>query len=406
MTSVDVRGPRDVLTEPGLTRWMRLALVLVSRARAGHLTVCIDGAREYRFSAAGPGPRAAVIVHDQRVARRMFMGGSLGVAEAYLDGDFDSPDLTALVEWACINEDVDATLLGKSWYRVARRLYHVLRGNSRRGSRRNIASHYDLGNDFYRRWLDPGMTYSSAIFGAKGEDLEAAQVNKYRRLAEILRLEPGQSLLDIGCGWGGFACFAAREFNCRVTGITISREQFEYARARVAELGLLDKVQIELRDYRDIRDEFDRIVSIEMFEAVGERYWPVFFNKLRQTLRPGGRAALQVITIADRYFEDYRSKMDFIQRYVFPGGMLPSPQTFRDGIRNAGLRLLDESAYGAHYARTLSLWRQRFVAAWPDIRGGAFDERFRRMWEYYLCYCEGGFLARSIDVMQVAMTRD
>ena len=249
------------------------------------------------------------------------------------------------------------------------------------------------------------MTYSSAVFEAPEQSLNEAQANKYRRLARLLDLKPEHEVLEIGCGWGGFACLAAQEFGCRVTGVTISQEQYAYAVERVRQAGLADRVTIELCDYRDVARRFDRICSIEMFEAVGEQYWPVFFAKLHDCLKPGGVAALQVITIADKYFEDYRRTMDFIQRYIFPGGMLPSPGALKRETAAAGLSWREEASFAPDYARTLAKWREDFRAHWPDIRAQGFDERFRRMWEFYLAYCEGGFTAKTIDVVQIALQR-
>jgi cyclopropane-fatty-acyl-phospholipid synthase len=403
---LEPRTIADVLRLRGLSRWMRLAFLLALKAEQGSLTVSLLDGRSFRFSGPKPGPQASVLLRDQRLARRLLTSGNLSFAEAYIDGEVESADLASLVEWVSLNQSVDSALLGRPSYRTLRRLYQYVRGNSRQGSRRNIAYHYDLGNEFYAHWLDPSMTYSSAIFADTTQSLEMAQIAKYQRIAGLLELRREHTLLEVGCGWGGFACYAARSFGCRVTAVTISREQYAYAAERMRDEGLTDLVTIELRDYRDIRGTYDRVVSLEMLEAVGERYWPTYFTKLHSVLRPGGRAALQVITIADRYFAAYRGTMDFIQRYIFPGGMLPSPGALRRETQRAGFRTLDERCFALHYARTLRLWRERFLNAWPEIRNLGFDERFRRLWEYYLCYCEGGFRGDSIDVMQISLVRD
>ncbi|TVQ39210.1 MAG: class I SAM-dependent methyltransferase [Geminicoccaceae bacterium] len=385
---------------------MRVLAAMCGRLTHGRLTVrAPDGSQRVFEGAKGAGFQAELHVHQPRLAMRVLRGGALGFAEAYLDGDCDTPDLTALLKLLLANgDDLAYEWQGKPWVRAIKRLYHRLHPNSKRGAKRNIHAHYDLGNAFYGLWLDPSMTYSAALF-RQTDDLEAAQLEKYRQLARLLHLEPGQHVLEVGCGWGGFAEVAAREFGCRVTGVTISEEQFAYARRRMAEAGLAEQVDIRFQDYRDIEGRFDAIASIEMFEAVGEAYWPTYFRCLHERLDRGGRAGLQVITIADRYFEDYRQGIDFIQRYVFPGGMLPSPTRLREEAERCGLALERAVTFGQDYARTLRLWGERFARAWPEIQPLGFDERFRRTWSYYLAYCEAGFSLGSIDVEQVVFRR-
>jgi len=323
-----------------------------------------------------------------------------------MSGDCDCPDLAALVELATVNDAaLSRVLQGKLLYKAARRLWHVLRRNSRRGSRRNIAHHYDLGNAFYARWLDPTMTYSAAVYERANDDLATAQLRKYERICRLLDLRPGMQVLEIGCGWGGFAEHAARNFGVEVTGITLSRAQHDYARERAERAGLADRIKIKLQDYRDVIGRFDRIASIEMFEAVGEAYWPVYFDRVRALLAEGGRAALQIITIADSRFEAYRRNPDFIQKYIFPGGMLPSPTVLKQLVQRAGLAWREDAGFALDYAHTLTRWRERFLASWPDIQSLGFDERFRRMWDYYLCYCASGFRHGAIDVRQIALVR-
>jgi cyclopropane-fatty-acyl-phospholipid synthase len=284
---------------------------------------------------------------------------------------------------------------------------HRLRPNTRKGSRKNIADHYDLGNDFYAEWLDDSMTYSSALFANGENDLRTAQLEKYRRLCRSLDLKPGMTVLEIGCGWGGFAEVAASEFGATVTGITLSKEQLAYAQERMKKAGLSDKVTLKLEDYRDTKGQFDRIASIEMFEAVGEEYWPVYFQTVRNRLAPGGKAGIQVITLADRFFADYRKTADFIQRYVFPGGMLPSPSRLREEIASAGLHLNDTFWFGLDYAETLSRWQVQFQSVWNKITNlsSQYDDRFKRLWEFYLSYCEVGFEVGWTDVGQVVIER-
>lgn len=398
--SVDVARP---WTGP----WTAAIIRLLDGLEAGRLRLVLPNGHPLVFAGSGPGPNAEVSLKHPRALRRLLLGGDIGFAEAYLDGDWDSPDLPALFELAALNQTalVERTrprVLG----RLLSRLAHGLNRNSRRGSRRNIAAHYDLGNDFYAAWLDRTMTYSAAIFSAPGEDLESAQRRKYRRICAELALQPGQHVLEIGCGWGGFAEIAAREFGARVTGITLSREQLIYARERMAAQGLADTVELRLQDYRDLDGRFDHIVSIEMVEAVGERYWTGYFDTLRECLRPGGRAVLQSILIAESRFEGYRSSPDFIQRYIFPGGMLPTQDRMTALAADAGLRLTDSYLFGDDYADTLAGWHAAFERKWADIRALGYDERFRRLWRYYLTYCEGGFRGGAIDVGQFTIVRD
>jgi len=381
-------------------------LALCERLVVGHLTVRMPDGTTHAFAGPEAGPRATLILHRMRAVRRFLLGGTLGLAESYMDGDWDTPDLAALLTLGANNEDrLGEMLYGRRVAAALARVWHRLRPNTRSGSQRNIAYHYDLGNAFYAKWLDPTLTYSSAVFTAPEQPLDQAQINKYRHIAEFLRPAPGQSVLEIGCGWGGFARFLAREYDCRVTGITISREQLALNQRRIQEEGLGEKVEVRFSDYRDVQGRFDRIASIEMFEAVGESYWPAFFGKIRDCLTPDGRAALQVITISDKWFDKYRRSADFIQRYIFPGGMLPSPSAFRRATDAAGLTVEGERFFGQHYARTLAEWNTRFQRAWPEIVPLGFDLRFKRMWEFYLAYCEAGFRQRSIDVAQYALAR-
>jgi len=376
------------------------------RLRFGALDLTLPDGRRLHLHGREPGPSTSLTIRDRRAFRRIVTGGDLGFAEAYVRGEVDTPDLTGFIAFGSANWEALAGDLGGSLpSRLLARLGHLLRPNSRRGSRRNILAHYDLGNDFYGAWLDPSLTYSAALFEGEIDDLGAAQVNKYRRAAEAAGLRAGSRVLEIGCGWGGFAEWAAREIGCTVTALTISDAQHAHATQRIRAAGLSDRVEIRRQDYRDVRGAYDGIVSIEMFEAVGERYWRTFFETVARCLVPGGRAAVQVITIDDAVFPAYRRGTDFIQRYVFPGGMLPSPAAFRAAAAEAGLTPQPERRFGGDYARTLNLWRERFEAAWPEIRSQGFDERFRRLWRYYLCYCEAGFTIGNIDVMQIPLVR-
>ena len=346
-----------------------------------------------------PGTAAHIRVNHPRFVRRIATGGAIGLADSYIDGDWDTPDLLAVIQLGIENEATLSETLGQSLpQKVLGRLRHRLQANTLAGSRRNIATHYDLGNDFYTAWLDETMTYSAALFTEPAVSLAQAQRAKYARIAETASIQPGDHVLEIGCGWGGFALYAARELDCRVTALTLSHEQAAWARRTAAAAGLADRIEIRLEDYRHATGTFDRIVSIEMFEAVGEAYWRDYFAALRGRLRPGGTAALQVITIDDARFDAYRRRPDFIQLRVFPGGMLPSPTAFATGAETAGLTVSDGFDFGPSYAETLRQWRRRFEAASPQLCEIGYDETFRRLWRYYLCYCEAGFAAGTISV--------
>lgn len=388
---------------PPRNRWLRLAIRAAEAIRAGQLTLVLPDGAAHRV-ARGEGPAATIVLRDVRAVKKLILGGSLGLAEAYIEGLWESPDIRAVMALAARNEQEWLAMLnGRPWMRAFAKLAHKLRPNTRRGAARNIVDHYDLGNDFYSAWLDPTMTYSSALFADSAESMEVAQHRKIRRLLDGLALRPGMHLLEIGCGWGALAEIAARDYNVSVTGITLSPSQLAYGRERIARAGLGDRVTLQLCDYRDIGGTFDAIASVEMFEAVGEEYWPAFFRALRQRLAPGGRAHLQVITIADHLFENYRSGADFIQRHVFPGGMLPCPARLREEVARAGLAWRDTFWFGRDYATTLAQWNQAFQAAWPRLATGRRDARFKRLWDYYLAYCETGFRAGWTDVGQILL---
>lgn len=376
------------------------------RLQYGRLQLVLPDGTRHRFAGPGDGPDAVWVINRGRTVRRMLTGGLVGFAEAYMDGDWDSPDLVKLLELGELNRDLLGPLDGGGMLaRVARWLVHALRRNSRSGARHNIAQHYDLGNDFYRLWLDETMTYSAAVFEHDGQDLADAQRAKYDRILDLVRPELGAHLLEIGSGWGGLAIHAAQKYGCRVTSITLSAAQLEVAQERARAAGVDDRVEFRLQDYRDTTGTFDGIVSVEMFEAVGEAYWPTFFSTVRERLRPGGKAALQVITIRDDLFDEYRRGVDFIQRYIFPGGMLPSPGVFNRTARAAGLEPVRREFRGMDYATTLRHWDERVVAQRNAIRAQGFDQRFLRMWRYYLAYCEAGFRCGTVDLMQVGLQR-
>lgn len=389
---------------------------IVSRLSVGTLDLIAPNGDRYRFQ--GPTkdqqaeqdeitlPHAVMIIKDPTFIRRLIIGGDLGFAEGYMRKEWDTPDLTKLMMFLAANHRSGHKLVpGKPFLRIWQRIRHYLNRNTRLGSKRNIHAHYDLGNAFYETWLDRSMTYSSAIFDSGDNDLESAQRRKYQRIAEATGIKPEHRVLEIGCGWGGFAEYAAREIGCHVTGLTISQEQYDFARKRVQDAGLSDRVSIELRDYRDEVGSYDRIVSIEMFEAVGEMYWKVFFQQMHDRLVAGGRAGLQLITIRDEAFDGYKREMDFIRRYVFPGGMLPSNAILQRLSTRFQLPIISDFGFADDYGKTLAMWRERFLDAWPRIAPLGFDERFQRLWQYYLTYCEVGFATKNVDVRQMVFSK-
>ncbi len=380
---------------------------IISKLRYGRLHLTMPDGNQYQFEGSEQGPDADMTIHSHNAIKRMMADGKMGFCEAFMVAEITSHDPAALVELAVMQNDyVEANLKFSVIKTQLRKLMHYRNNNSKTGSRKNISYHYDLGNSFYDKWLDRSMTYSSAYFERETDDLKTAQEAKYRRLAEMVGLKRGDRVLEIGCGWGGFAEFAASHYDVHITGITISQEQYDYAVARIEKAGLSDKVTLKLTDYRDVTEQFDKIVSIEMFEAVGEAYWPTYFSTLSRCLHQGGKAALQVITIDDAIFDDYKREPDFIQQYIFPGGMLPSVPRLDTPLKSAGLKLVEDNGFGLHYARTLKEWRDRFLEAWPEISDTGFDQRFKRMWELYLAYCEGGFRAGSIDVRHMLIERE
>ncbi len=391
---------------PDVPKLVRFAIRFASNLRRGTLDMTLPDGRIVRCGGLEPGPAAQMTIYNYNFAWRLARGGDIGIAEAYLRREWDTPDLTQFLYVFCVNHDLIQSMLGdRPIARFAQSVRHWFNRNTKKQARRNIYAHYDIGNSFYSAWLDPSMTYSSALFEDDTPDLTAAQNNKYRRLAEAINLQPGQTVLEIGCGWGGFAEYAAKNYGAKVVGLTISTEQRDFALKRMQAAGLNEKVEIRFQDYRDERGQYDRIASIEMIEAVGEQFWPQYFSQLRDRLVPGGFAGIQAITIQDKFFNTYRREVDFIQRYVFPGGMLPSPQVLKSLGEKFGVPVIRERIFGEDYAKTLATWRDNFRAAWPNLMPLGFDERFRRLWEYYLAYCEAGFLSGNIDVRQVVFAK-
>ena len=392
---------REVRRAP-LHRWdprTRVLRRLVGGLRYGRLTITLPSGTKLVHAGAEPGPEASVVLHRWRALRRTVTGGDIGFAQACIDGDASSPDLVSLIRLAARNVGAFGQTGASAFaFRLAFRLRHLLNANTKRGSARNILAHYDLGNDFFRGWLDRTMLYSSALWDEATPTLEAAQRRRLERIVDLLKIRGGERILEIGCGWGALAARLVEAGAAHVTGLTLSPSQLKFARDLVRSRGLASRADLRLQDYRDVEGRFDRIVSIEMVEAVGEQWWPTYFAKIAKSLAPGGRVVLQAITIADDRFEEYRRTVDFVQHYVFPGGCLPSKAALHAQFERAELRLVGSEFFGPSYARTLIEWRRRFLDAWPDIGARHFDERFRRLWDYYLSYCAAGFIEGVTDV--------
>jgi cyclopropane-fatty-acyl-phospholipid synthase len=392
--------------QSGLPRYFSAVFDLSKRLKNGRVDFVLPDGRRFRVAAPHPGPIGEIVVHDPDIFARLIREGDLGFCDAYLEGGWSTPDLMALMD--LLHQDNEAVYQGfpgMGLLRAFERLRHLLRPNTKRGSRKNIAHHYDLGNNFYKLWLDDTMTYSSALFTSGQENLERAQMQKYASMVDQMGVQPGDHVLEIGCGWGGFAEYAAKERGLKVTGLTISQAQYDFAVQRIARAGLAEQVEIKLQDYRDETGVYDGVASIEMFEAVGEKYWPIYFNTVLNRLRPGKNATLQIITIRDDRFQSYRKSVDFIQKHIFPGGMLPSPSVLRDEVEKAGLRVRGSIEFGKSYSQTLRRWHEAFNARWTDVAGQGFDERFRRMWNFYLASCAGAFEGGNCDVTQITITR-
>ena len=392
--------------QANLPRYFSQVFAATSEMNHGRLDFVLPDGRRFRAEGRAAGPVAELAIHNTDVFARLIREGDLGFCDAYLDGWWDTPDLMAFLDLVhADNDDLYDGFPGMSLVRAYERLRFWLNSNSRRQARRNISYHYDLGNEFYGLWLDDTMTYSSALFETGQESLENAQIAKYASMVDQMEVQPGDHVLEIGCGWGGFAEYAARERGLRVTGLTISKEQFNYARDRIARAGLAGQVEFKLQDYRDERGQYDGIASIEMFEAVGEKYWPVYFDTVRERLRPGKSATLQIITVQDKRWEVYRRGVDFIQKYIFPGGMLPSRKALLDEIEQAGLGVLRSVEFGESYSQTLRRWHETFNARWDEVARLGFDQRFRRMWNYYLTSCAATFHSGNCDVTQITVRR-
>jgi len=394
----------------------RLVLKLLKKLRFGALTIA-DGNQVHHFGAAPEtaGVHGHIVVHDAALYSEVLLRGSIGAGESYMQGAWSSPDLTQVVRVMCLNmhllDDMDGRALSPrklitALTRLSLRLYHTLRANSKAGSRKNISAHYDLGNDFYELFLDPSMMYSAAIFPQPDSSLDEASLCKIDRICKKLQLTPADHLLEIGTGWGGLAIHAARHYGCRVTTTTISREQFDYARQQIDAAGLGDRITLLLEDYRDLRGQYDKLVSVEMIEAVGHKFYRQYFEQCAHLLKPTGLMVIQAITIPDQRFDAAAKSVDFIQRYIFPGGSLPSLAIIAHTVaRHTDLTISGIEEITQHYARTLRAWCGRFLSNLDRVRGLGYDERFIRMWQFYLCYCEGGFIERTIGTHQIVFAK-
>ena len=392
--------------QQNLPRYFARVFDLVGKLNSGRLDFILPDGRRFRAEGSKPGPVAEVTINNPDVFARLVREGDLGFCDAYLDGWWTTPDLQAFMDFIhADNDDMYDGFPGMALVRAWEKARFWFQSNTKRQALKNISYHYDLGNDFYSLWLDDTMTYSSALFNTSQESLEKAQIAKYASMVDQMGVKPGDHVLEIGCGWGGFAEYAAKERGLKVTGLTISKEQLEYAKKRIKNKGLSDKVNFKLQDYRDETGVYDGVASIEMFEAVGEKYWPVYFDKIKQCLKPGKQATLQIITIQDARWEVYRKSVDFIQKYIFPGGMLPSPSVLRQEIHRAGLSVKHSIEFGKSYSQTLRRWFEVFNNKWDNINAMGFDDRFRRMWNFYLTSCAATFESGNCDVTQITLQK-
>jgi len=392
--------------QKNLPRYFSQVFFVANRLESGRLDMVLPDGRRFRAEGNKPGPVAELHVNNNDAFSRLIREGDLGFADAYLEGWWSTPDLQAFMDLMFAgNDDMYNGFPGMFLVRIYERIRFLLQANSRRQARKNISYHYDLGNEFYGLWLDETMTYSSAKFENGQESLESAQIRKYASMVDQMGVNPGDHVLEIGCGWGGFAEYAAGQRGLKVTGLTISREQYDFAVARMKRAGLADQVEIKLQDYRDETESYDGIASIEMFEAVGEKYWPVYFDKVRDNLKPGKSATLQIITLNEKQFEIYRKGVDFIQKYIFPGGMIPSRTVLKSEVERAGLSVARSIEFGESYSQTLRRWHDAFNGKWDQIAGLGFDNRFKRMWNFYLTSCASSFRSGNCDVTQITVTK-
>ena len=380
---------------------LNLFLNVLAQSKYGSINVYKDNKSIFSFKGELPGPDANIKILKEKCISDFFLRGDLGWAESYVDGNWETSNLTDFLEWGARNFHEFSKYVRGKWFTILYlRLKHHLKKNSRSGSKKNISFHYDLGNSFYEKWLDESMTYSSAMFKNPEDNLHKGQINKYANLANITGIKENDKILEIGCGWGGFSSFLAKKYSANVTAITISKKQYEKAKQKIYDDKLTDKVDVKLLDYRNINGKYDKIVSIEMFEAVGEKYWSKYFDVLKKNLKSDGSIGLQTITIEDKFFQKYKKFPDFIQTYIFPGGMLPSVEEMDKVITSKGLHITNKTMFGNDYAKTIRIWSESFENSWGCIKSLGFSESFKRLWNYYLGYCEGGFKSGNINVGQ------
>ena len=369
----------------------------------GFLEIQNHDSKIYKFGNESELLRAKIKINKPGLTFQIIKSGSVGLAEAYMRNEFETDNLTNLIEITAKNIKLVYKFSGIFDLPMINKLKNIFIKNNKSRSKKNISKHYDLGNDFFSLWLDPSLTYSSAIFEKQKDDLFSAQLNKYKKLTELIKPNVGNKILEIGCGWGGFAEYVGKNYDVKLDCITISKEQFEFSKKRIFENGLNEKVNIFLKDYRDVKDKYDSIASIEMIEAVGQNYLVNYFKSIKKNLSENGRAAIQAITIDDSLFDRYKTKEDFIQKYIFPGGFLPSKKKLYDLSSSNGLEIKKYESYGSHYSSTLKIWRDEFLKKWEEISKHGFDNKFKRMWHFYLSYCEAGFKSKNIDLIQFSM---
>ena len=369
----------------------------------GFLEIQNHDSKIYKFGNETEQLRAKIKINKPGLTLQIIKSGSVGLAEAYMRNEFETDNLTNLIEITAKNIKLVYKFSGIFDISIINKLKSIFIKNNKSRSKKNISKHYDLGNDFFSLWLDPSLTYSSAIFEKQKDDLFSAQLNKYKKLTELIKPNVGNKILEIGCGWGGFAEYVGKNYDVKLDCITISKEQFEFSKKRIFENGLNEKVNIFLKDYRDVKDKYDSIASIEMIEAVGQNYLVNYFKSIKKNLTENGKAAIQAITIDDSLFDRYKTKEDFIQKYIFPGGFLPSKRKLYDLSSSNGLEIKKYESYGSHYSNTLKIWRDEFLKKWEEISKHGFDNKFKRMWHFYLSYCEAGFKSKNIDLIQFSM---
>lgn len=390
----------------GLPRYFTRVFAMAQEMNNGRVDFVMPDGRTFRAEGKQPGHVAEIRIHNPDLFARLIREGDLGFCDAYLDNWWSTPDLQAFMDLVhADNEDIYDGFPGQSLVRMFEKFRFWMQRNHKSQARKNISYHYDLGNEFYGLWLDDTMTYSSALFETGQESHEAAQTAKYKSMVDEMGVKKGDHILEIGCGWGGFAEYAAKERGLKVTGLTISEEQFNFAKERIEKAGMSDLVEFKLQDYRDEIGTYDGIASIEMFEAVGEKYWPTYFETVRERLKPGANATLQIITVDDRRWNVYKRGVDFIQKYIFPGGMLPSPTVLREQVVKAGLAVERSIEFGPSYNITLRRWHEAFNDKWDLIAEMGFDDRFRRMWNFYLTSCASTFESGNCDVTQITIKR-